>query len=346
MSEPLLLGIDVGSSRTKAVLVDGDGKESRSAAVDTPFAETAEGVEAGATDILGAVARAVAGLGDDRRRVAAVGVAGMAESGAPLDGAGRPLAPVIPWHDGRGDDVAARLEDRFGADLARAAGQKVRAVATVAKLGWLLDRGVAGVSRWLGVPELVLNALTGAEATEWSLAARTGSFDVARREWLPDVARAAGFDVEVFPEIGSAGEDMGRVSSEGAAWAGLPAGIPVTLGGHDHLAGVVGSGAATADLVNSVGTAETVVGRSPDLPDVVAALDRGVAVTVFPGADGWAATPRSRAATTSGRSGERPTTVSAVPTEFTRSAVAAPLPTTPARWSWPPRVTGMPAGRP
>ena len=274
MSGDVLLGVDVGSSRIKAVLLDEEGRESGAAAVDTPFAETADGVEADVADILDAVARAVAALGDGRRRVGAVGVAGMAESGAPLDRAGRPLAPVIPWHDGRGEEVAARLDAEFGSDLARAAGQKVRAVATVAKLGWLLDHGVEGVVRWLGVPELVLRALTGAEATEWSLAARTGCFDIARRRWLPDVARSAGFDVDVFPDTRSAGDVMGRVSSEGAAWTGVPAGVPVTVAGHDHLAGVLGSGAERDDLVNSVGTAETVVGRATDLPDLAGALDR------------------------------------------------------------------------
>ena len=288
MTEGLLLGIDVGSSRVKVVLVGEHGRELGAAVVDTPFTQTTEGFEAGAADILDAVARALAELGDDRRRVAGVGVAGMAESGAPLDRAGRPLAPVIPWHDRRGSDVAARLEERFGPDLARAAGQQVRAVATVAKLGWLLQHGVDGVSRWLGVPELVLHALTGAEATEWSLAARTGCFDIGRRAWLPEVAAAAGFDVAVLPEVRAAGDAMGRVSSDGARWSGLAAGVPVTVAGHDHLAGVVGSGAAPGDLANSVGTAETVVGRSPRLPDVPAAVDRGLAVTVFPAADGWA----------------------------------------------------------
>ena len=78
-------------------------------------------------------------------------------------------------------------------------------MATVAKLGWLVENGLAADApagwRWLGVPELVLRALTGAEATEWSLAARTGCFDVGRREWLPEVAPAAGFDVDVFPPV-------------------------------------------------------------------------------------------------------------------------------------------------
>jgi len=78
------------------------------------------------------------------------------------------------------------------------------------------------------------------------------------------------------------------VSSVGAAWSGLGAGIPVTVAGHDHLAGLVGAGAGPGDLGNSVGTAESVVCRSAALPDVRAAIDRRAFVTVWPDGDGWA----------------------------------------------------------
>jgi xylulokinase len=287
-SSSLLLGLDVGSSRIKALVVDGEGRERQLAAAASPFATTAEGVEAGVGELLKAVRRAVKELGPDRERVAGVGVAGLAESGAPLDGDGRPLAPVIAWYDRRGEDVAERLRHRFGDDLARSIGQEVRYVSSAAKLGWLLDHGVSGVSRWLGVPELCLRDLTGTVATEWSLAARTGCLDVGRRAWVPEVAAIAGCDVAVFPEVLSAGTPMGRVTRSAAEEWGLPPGVPVTLAGHDHLAGVVGSGAEPSDLVNSVGTAETVVGRSPTLPDIDAALAAGVAVTLFPAGDGWA----------------------------------------------------------
>ncbi len=87
----------------------------------------------------------------------------------------------------------------------------------------------------------------------------------------------------------AAGEVMGRVTAEASAWSGLPAGVPVTVAGHDHLVGFVGSGAGVDDLVDSVGTAETVVGRSAALPDIEAALGAGVAVGLFPGGDGWVA---------------------------------------------------------
>ena len=285
---PVLLGLDLGTTRLKGVLVDEHGAEVGRASAPTPFASGPAGTEMDGGELLDLVGTVLATLGDDRAAVAGVGIAGIAESGAPVDGEGAPLAPVIAWHDPRGGEVVARLQERFGDDLALAIGQRVRTVTSVAKLGWLLDAGVRGAHRWLGVPELCLHGLTGEQATEHSLAARTGCFDVRKRRWLPEVAEAAGFDVGVFPPIGTAGSILGRVSARGRAWSGLPEGVPVTLAGHDHLAGMVGCGAAKADLANSVGTAETVVGRSHELPDVELALARRVAVTLAPGGDGWA----------------------------------------------------------
>ena len=235
-----------------------------------------------------ALRRALEALGDARGRVAAVGITGVAESGAPLDLHGAPLAPVIAWHDRRGEDVAQRLSVELGPALATRIGQRLRYVSTVAKLGWLIDHGLTGVNRWLGVPELALRSLTGAEATEHSLAARSGCRDIGRDSWIDEVAEAAGFSSRVFPPVAVAGEVMGTVTAEASRSSGLPVGIPVTVAGHDHLVGMVGSGATTTDLANSVGTAETVVGRAAALPDVDAALSWGLAITVFPGGEGWA----------------------------------------------------------
>ena len=284
----LLLGVDVGSSSIKALLVDGQGRDAGTASVATPFA-TRDGRSEATVEALGdALREAVAALGERRSRVAAIGLTGMAESGAPLGADGVALAPVIAWHDRRGEDVARRLTTQLGPGLEARIGQELRYVSSVAKLGWVVDRGLEGVDRWLGVPELCLRALTGAEATEHSLAARTGCRDIGRGTWIEEVAEAAGFPIGVFPAVAAAGEEMGAVTPEAADAFGLPPGVPVTVAGHDHLVGLLGSGAARDDLANSVGTAETVVGRSGSLPDLAAARSRGAAVTVFPGGDGWA----------------------------------------------------------
>jgi len=240
-----------------------------------------------AVDDLGtALAAVVTTLGPARHEVAAVGVTGMAESGAPLRG-GRPAAPIIAWHDGRGTETVARLEARFGPDLARWTGRRVGTVSSVAKLGWLLHYGLAVPDRWLGVPELALWLLTGAEATEHSLAARTGAYHVVERAWLGDVCEFVGFPARVFPEVRPAGHPMGAVSAEAARRFGVPAGIPVTVAGHDHLAAGAGLGALSGDLLNSVGTAETVLRRVDAGPDVGRALELDLAVTVWPGGESW-----------------------------------------------------------
>ena len=274
--------------------VDAGGAEQARASVPTPFAASAEGVEMAVADLDRALVGVIAGLGAARGRVAAVGLTGMAESGAPLRG-GRPAGPVIAWHDGRGEATVASLERRFGPALARWTGRRVRTVSSVAKLGWLLDHGLAGADRWLGVPELGLFRLTGEQATEFSLAARTGAYDVVerrfRREVIEHVLAGGGTPGSgagrLFPPVRPAGSVMGLVSRAAAAGTGLVAGIPVTVAGHDHLAAAAGLGARPDDLLNSVGTAETLLRRLPAAPDVDRALALDLAVTVWPGGDAW-----------------------------------------------------------
>lgn len=270
------------------MLIDRSGNEVGGTVGDTPFAARPDGIEMNVDELLAAVGRVLADLGPDRDRVAALGVAGLAESGAPLDAQDRPLAPVIAWHDPRGGEVVDTLERHFGDDLSDRIGRRIRTVSSVAKLGWAIASGVQGVRWWLGVPELCVHGLTGSRATDFSLAARTGAYDVGERRYIPEVIDALGFPPDVFAMPSPAGAVMGRVSGAGAQLSGLPRGIAVTIAGHDHLAGMVGSGAEPDDLVNSVGTAETVVGRAGRLPQMDQALALRAAVTVLPGGDGWA----------------------------------------------------------
>ena len=290
MTQDLLLGLDLGTTRVKALLLDRTGTEVATAEAPTPFVTDGARIEMAPASLIGAVGALVAGLPGGpaiASRIAGVGIDGMAECGAPLDARGTPLASVIAWHDPRGAEIAERLEGRFGEGVGLRTGQRPRSVSTIAKLGWLIDHGLHGVAAWLGVPELCLRDLTGAEATEHSLASRTGCYDVLEHCWLPDVAAAAGFSTRLFAPVLPAGSAMGRVTAEAATRWGLPPGIPVTLAGHDHLAGAVGAGAQDGDLVNSVGTAETVVGFTPAPPDLHQALALRTPVSVAPGGRAW-----------------------------------------------------------
>ena len=283
------MGLDIGTSRTKAVLLDAGGGEAGAATVATPFVTTEGRVEMPVDDLLDCLRAVFVQLGERRRHVVAVGVAGIAESGAPLDATGRSLAPVIAWYDERGAEAVAVLERAFGPELALRNGQPPNTKMTAAKLGWLVAQGrVEGMHRWLGVPELGLRALTGEESTEHSLAARTGCYDVVARGWMLEVAATLGFSTGIFAPVNPTGACMGLVSPDGAAWSGVPAGVPVTIAGHDHLAGMAGAGVGPDEVANSVGTAETVAGRAATVPDMGAAVANGAAISIYPGGTDWA----------------------------------------------------------
>ncbi len=293
---PLLLGLDVGTTRMKALLISRDGEQRGSSAIPTPFTTRGRGSEMAVPAMVEAVGRLLARLGDGLEEVEALGVAGVAESGAPLDGEGRALAPVIAWHDPRGEEQVKRLNEQFGEELSRRIGQPLRTVSTVAKLGWLLDHDLGGalgggigggIRRWLGVPELCLFHLSGSQASEHSLAVRTGAYHVVERRYMPEVGDALGIDLEVLAPVLPAGSVMGHVSAEGASWSGLREGIPVTVAGHDHLVGAEGVGAGHDDVVNSVGTAETLMRRKPTPPDMDETLELRAAVTLRPGGEEW-----------------------------------------------------------
>jgi xylulokinase len=288
MSESeLLLGIDIGTTRIKALLAGPDGHVAGVGMSQTPF-ETVNGrVEMSLDSLRAAITAAVAALGDRRRRVIAVGIASMGETGVPIDRSGRTAGPLIAWHDPRGARVMRRLVDVFGDELPARAGQATRTQSSIAKIGWFLQHNV-NVTRWLGAAELGLWTLTGEEATEPSLACRTGAFDIRRSCFIDDVVTAVGALPAVFPPVRTAGDLHGLVSRDGAAWLGLPTGIPVTVAGHDHMVGAAGVGIDRSDLLDSIGTAETLVRYASSELDLADAVGRGADVSIDPSRGGLA----------------------------------------------------------
>ena len=115
-------------------------------------------------------------------RVLGVGVAGLAESGVLLDGAGRPCTPVVAWFDRRGtaqiDSISLRDND-FGPEFVRRTGLPWDCQASVAKLLWLSTAASRSdpAHRWVSMPEWVVHRLGGELVHEPSLASRTGLVD-------------------------------------------------------------------------------------------------------------------------------------------------------------------------
>ncbi|SDZ42601.1 Sugar (pentulose or hexulose) kinase [Micromonospora pattaloongensis] len=264
---PLLVGLDVGTTSSKAVVFTAAGQPVAQGRSVTPWTTTAQGAEMDPNAVLDSAREALAlALADaPEGAVAAVGVTSMGESGVLLDGRGAPLGPVIAWHDTRDgaevDDLKAAIgDDRF----ARHTGLPLRGQWSLTKHRWLLAHHpqLRAATRRLNIAEWVVRGLGGEEGAEQSLASRTGWLELSSRGWWPEALEWSGASASLMPELVTAGTPLGRVTAE----AGLPrlTGAVLTVAGHDHQAATVGVGAAgPGDELDSCGTAEALIRTVP-----------------------------------------------------------------------------------
>jgi sugar (pentulose or hexulose) kinase len=303
VSAELLIGVDVGTTSSKAAVIGADGNELSHGRAPVRWRDLPTGAEADPDELVDAAIasaeQALAGAPDGR--VVAVGVASMAETGALLDRHGRPVTPAIAWHDARGAEQAERLSREIGFErFAAHTGLEARPLATIFKYRWLRenrpDEATRGV-RWLNVAEYIVKRLGGEEMAELSLASRTGLLDVVDRRWWSDALDWCGAPASLLPEPAPAGTPAGRLQIEGALHSAR--GAIVTVGGHDHLSAAVGAGAdGDGDVLDSCGTAEAFVRAVAPLPRqrIVQAVAQGVSV-------GWHVAPGLHALLASIRSG-------------------------------------------
>jgi sugar (pentulose or hexulose) kinase len=294
MRSRLFIGLDVGTTTSKAVVFTEDGDPVASGRANTPWTITTSGAELDATALLEAAKIAVAEALSEcpPGPIDGLGVASLAESGVLLDRRGEPVAPVIAWHDTRDQAELADLRDVVSAhDFSATTGLPFRQQWSLTKHRWLLNNvpSAREAVRRLNVAEWIVRGLGGEQASEQSLASRTGWLRLAERSWWHETLAWSGVSEAMLPPLVTAGTPLGRVSAD----AGLSrlTGAALTVAGHDHQAAVVGAGADGAgDELDSCGTAEAMVRTiAPGLtPPVIAELAaRGITTGWHAVADNW-----------------------------------------------------------
>jgi sugar (pentulose or hexulose) kinase len=283
----LLLGLDVGTTSTKAAVIDLDGHELAHGRAPMPWTTVPTGAEIEPEALLACAVDAAREALETAGPVAAVGVSSMAETGILLTSHGHPTgAPAIAWHDSRGKDEAERIaRDLEG--FAATTGLPPTELCSLAKLRWLRDNDPAARTgvRWLNVAEWIVKGLGGEETAELSLASRTGWLDLASRTVWREALDWAGAPDDFLPQPAVAGTPAGEVTAPE-----LPAarGAVLAVGGHDHLSAAVGAGAVgEGDVLDSSGTAEAFIRAIAPLSSPAK-----VAETVAQGMSvGWHAVP-------------------------------------------------------
>ena len=272
MGEGVLIGLDVGTTSSKAVVYTTEGHAVADGRAPTIWSTTASGVQMDARDLLAGAIEAVnqALARTSGVAVLGLGVASMGESGVLVDRHGRPVAPVIAWHDTRDRVELAELGARLGADTFSArTGLPFLPQWSLTKHHWLVRHHTeaAEAVRRLNIGEWIVHGLGGEEASELSLASRTGWLDLATRTWWAESLSATEMKESLLPPLVTAGTALGGVAN--SAVSTTLAGAVLTVAGHDHQAAAVGAGAVQAgDELDSCGTAEALVRTvQPNLPE-------------------------------------------------------------------------------
>lgn len=269
----LVVGLDVGTTSSKAVVYGLDGSPVAGGRAATPWRTVpgtngaVPGTELDANDLLAAARQAVSDAlaAAPEGQVMALGVTSMAESGVLLDGHGVPVAPVVAWHDTRDAHHVTLLGEEIGAEVFSAAtGLPFRSQWSLTKHRWQVEANpaAAGAVRRLSIAEWIVRGLGGDEASDVSLASRTGWLELESRTWWAESLAWSGTAQALLPPLVTSGTALGRVP----ATIGLErlTGAVLTTAGQDHLAAALGAGAADAgDQFDSCGTAEALVRSVP-----------------------------------------------------------------------------------
>ena len=259
-TECALLGIDVGTSGTRAVAVSPSGK--LLAEAEEPIRHdhrAAGGIHEQDPDewwqaVCSVVQRIVRNLKEQPGKAELRGVAVTSTSGTLVvaDAQGHPLRPAILYDDGRGVEIAEKLNRQGGSQSVR-----LGPSFSLVKAAWVKrhERALWERARFLLSPaDWLCGKLTGEFGiSDFTNALKLG-YDPERASWIESV-RAAGLPADRLPVVRRPGQPIALVSNAAAAETGLPPGMQVLAGATDGMASVVASGAgACGDANTTLGT--------------------------------------------------------------------------------------------
>jgi xylulokinase len=260
VSDPVHLGIDLGTSSVKASLVDRTGRLGpvvrREYAVACPAPGAAEtDPEAWWEATVGAVRELLGGAAGPLA-VASIGLSGQMHGLVLTDADGGAIRPAVLWADSRSGEVLDRYA-ALPADARRRLGNPVVAGMAGPSLLWLQrhEREAVAAARWALQPKDWLRArLTGAVATEPTDASATLLWDCTTDGWDLAVAEALGVPAALLAPVAETLTVAGGLTAAAASALGLPSGTPVGHGAGDCAAALAGTG------LGSVGTVQLTLG--------------------------------------------------------------------------------------
>jgi len=270
-----VLGIDVGTGGTRALIVDETGRILASATEEhAPFASPQPAwAEQDPRDwwraATIAIHKALQAANVAPGSISCVGFSGQMHGAVLLDENDEVIRPALIWCDQRTQPQCDQLHQLFGRDhLIQLTCNPALTNFTLTKMLWVREQEPQNWARVRKVmlPKDYVRLRLGAEsAIDVADASGTLMLDVTNRKWAGEVLAKIGIDSKILPKLYESQEICGKVSAAGAKESGLVAGTPLVAGAGDQAAGAVGIG------INRPGTVSATIGTSGV---VFAATDR------------------------------------------------------------------------
>lgn len=256
------IGIDLGTSAVKLLLVDSGGSIAKAVSREYPICYPHPGwSEQNPQDWWEAVCDGVRELlsGVDKEKVAGLGCGGQMHGLVVLDEDDEVIRPAILWNDGRTAAQVDYLNEEIGRErLSQLTANIAFAGFTAPKLLWLRENEPENFARIAKVmlPKDYINyRLTGVHACDYSDASGMLLLNVAEKRWSPEMLEICGVREAQMPELYESYEVIGEVTAD----IGLPASTKVVAGAGDNAAAAVGTGTVGNGACNiSLGTSGTV----------------------------------------------------------------------------------------
>lgn len=257
----MFIGLDLGTSGVRALLVRGDGSVVDSADAATPVAHPNPGwSEQDPADWVAATGAALTKLAQkapaEMAQLRGIGLSGHMHGATLLDDQGTVLRPCMLWNDTRSHVQAAHLDAL--PDFRLITGNIVFPGFTAPKVAWVAENEpevFAKIAKVLLPKDYLSFWLTGCVVSDMSDSAGTAWMDVGARQWSQVLLDQSGMRRDQMPDLIEGTDAVGLLRPELAAQWGLPDGVTVIAGGGDNAASACGVGAlAEGDGFVSLGT--------------------------------------------------------------------------------------------
>ncbi|MFB9219675.1 gluconokinase [Kurthia sibirica] len=251
------LGVDIGTTGTKALLFNNKGEVLNTGRVNYPLLSPTPAVaEQEPDDILKAVKKSIKAAvsleGYDVTTLQFVSFSAAMHSVIAIDAFDTPITKCITWADSRAVKWADQIKETYGQTVYMRTGTPIHPMSPLAKITWLQHDEpdiFARTAKFIGIKEYVFYNLFGEYIVDHSIASATGLFNLETKDWDAEALKIAGITAEQLSKLVPTTTSITGLSEEIADKLGIPATTPFIIGANDGVLSNLGVNAIDPGVV-------------------------------------------------------------------------------------------------